>query len=241
MSKIVAIVPAAGVGSRFGEARDKIFYPILNRPLLLWTLKVLQSVNIITEIIPVLRAESIEMGKELIDKFKISKVRLIIPGGKERQDSVYNALNCLDEKTSIVVIHDGARPVIEKDLVKMAIKELIDSADHGIDGVIIGVPVKDTIKEVKKQGIEGKKGSDIFVDRTLSRNLLWAIQTPQVFFYKKLIEAYKRAYKDKFYSTDDSALVEKYGGIVKVITGSYKNIKVTTLEDIDIAEVFLRK
>jgi 2-C-methyl-D-erythritol 4-phosphate cytidylyltransferase len=239
MSKVVAIVPAAGAGRRFGEQINKVFYPILNKPILLWTLQVLQSVKMITEIIPVLKEEYLEMCRELVDKYEISKVKLIVPGGKERQDSVYNALNYLDEKTSIVVIHDGARPLIEGSLVEMAIKELIDCASY-IDGVVVGIPVKDTIKEVKRKNIEGREGGDILVERTLDRDLLWSIQTPQVFFYKKLIEAYRNAYRDKFYSTDDSALVEKYGGIVKIISGSYKNIKITTQEDISIAEVFLK-
>lgn len=239
MSKVVAIVPAAGTGRRFGEQINKVFYPILNKPILLWTLQVLQSVKMITEIIPVLKEEYLEMCRELVDKYEISKVKLIVPGGKERQDSVYNALNYLDEKTSIVVIHDGARPLIEGSLVEMAIKELIDCASY-IDGVVVGIPVKDTIKEVKRKNIEGREGGDILVERTLDRDLLWSVQTPQVFFYKKLIEAYRNACRDKFYSTDDSALVEKYGGIVKIISGSYKNIKITTQEDISIAEVFLR-
>lgn len=243
MSKIVAIVPAAGSGKRFGEDLNKVFYPVANKPLILWALQVLESVKGITEIIPVIKEEYLIRCREIIDEYNISKVKMIVPGGKERQDSVYNALRYLDDKTSIVLIHDGARPVIEKDMIENVIKELMICAASGVDGVVVGVPVNDTIKEIIYHKTEDRRQRnedvEIFVKKTLDRSVLWSIQTPQVFSFRKLKDAYESAFIDKFYSTDDSSLVERYGGTVKVITGSYKNIKITTPEDINLAEVFL--
>lgn len=223
---VIAIVPAAGAGRRFGQNDSKAFYFLGGKPLIVWTIKALESVNEIKEIIPVFRKEDIQRGEEVFKRYNLSKIKKIATGGKERQDSVYNALKLINDKTCIVLIHDGVRPFIEKDLVESTIKGLKD-----FDGVVLGIPVKDTIKEVE-EGI---------VRRTLERNYLWAIQTPQVFVFKKLSEAYEMSLKDGFYSTDDSSLLERYGGKIKVIMGSYKNIKITTPEDIIFAEYLVSK
>lgn len=240
MHRIAAIIPAAGSGKRFGEGLNKVFYPLLNKPVLLWTLEIFQSMKEITEIIPVLKEEDMPLCNEIVEKHNISKVRLIVPGGKERQDSVYNALNYLKENTSIVIVHDGVRPVIEKDLIEKLISDFLLNNKGGIDGVVLGVPVKDTLKEITPWGKKAMEERSVLVKKTLNREVIWAIHTPQVFSYKKLKEAYDKAFSEGFYSTDDSALLERYGGNIKVILGNYKNIKITTPEDISIAEVFLR-
>lgn len=240
MQKIAAIIPAAGIGKRFGENLNKVFYPLLNKPVLLWTLEIFQSLKEIKEIVPVVKKEDLPLCKETVERYGISKVRFIVPGGTERQDSVCNALNYLKGDVSIVVIHDGVRPVIRKDFVERLIKDFLSEMKNGIDGIITGVPVKDTIKEITFEDKKEMSEKRVFVKKTLNRDTLWAIQTPQVFSYKKLKDAYDKAFAENFYSTDDSALVERYGGNIKVVLGSYKNIKITTPEDISIAEVFLK-
>lgn len=221
--KVIAIVPAAGAGKRFGS--NKPFCPILGLPLVIWPLRILEAVNLIEEIIPVLKESDMEEGVELFERFHLSKIKRIAPGGKERQDSVYNALRLIKDKRSLILIHDGARPLIDDNLIIETIRSLGD-----YDGIITGVPVKDTIKEVRPSG------EDNIVIRTLNRETLWAIQTPQVFRYEILMKAYEEAMNKGFYSTDDAALVERIGGRIKVIMGRYDNIKVTTPEDIAIVE-----
>lgn len=270
--KVVAIVPAAGLGKRFGEEKNKPFHPLLEKPLIIWTLETLQGIDEIAEIIPVLKEDDLIVCGNLVEQYNITKVKRIVPGGQERQDSVYNALKVLDDRTSVVVIHDGVRPLVEADLIRRALAELRDC-----EGVVVGVPVKDTIKEVRRQHsrgdcprITGEKGLSLFTDeakrsrrigvpgksetcrgtigtvpecivkKTLNRNVLWAIQTPQVFFFEKIRDAYGQATADKYYATDDAALIEQYGGKIKVIMGSYRNIKITTPEDIAIAEVLMK-
>ena len=243
MKKVIAIVPAAGLGKRFGQDNNKTFQALLDKPIVIWALEALECVDDIEEIIPVFKKDDMEQGLALIERFRISKVKRVASGGKERQDSVFNGLNLAGKKASVVLIHDGVRPLIEKSVIEESIKQLKDC-----DGVIVGVPVKDTIKKVSsfspqasRRGDKFQVSSEIFVQKTLNRKSLWAVQTPQVFKYSALMQAYKKAMAEKFYSTDDSAIVERYGGKVKVIMGSYTNIKVTTPEDLDMAEMLLKK
>jgi 2-C-methyl-D-erythritol 4-phosphate cytidylyltransferase len=235
---VTAIVPAAGLGKRFGEEKNKSFYFLLNKPLIVWTLEALQNVEEITEIIPVLKEDDLISGSELVEQYNITKVKRIVPGGRERQNSVYNAIKILDDKTSVVVIHDGARPLVDKEIVKRTMEGL-KGAEAAFDGIVAGVPVKDTIKEVSKQWSVNSGEEEIIIKKTLNRNILWAVQTPQVFPLQKIRGAYEQAISDKYHATDDAALVEKYGGRIKIVMGSYRNIKITTLEDIHIAEAFL--
>lgn len=222
--KVTGVVPAAGLGSRFGGSTDKQFISLRGKPLFIWALQALDAVPEISEIIPVFKDGDMEFGINLIEEYGISKVRRIAPGGKERQDSVFHGLKLVDAKKGIVLVHDGVRPLLEPALVSGAIAQLTDC-----DGVVVGVPVKDTIKEVK----DGK------VRHTLRRDMLWAVQTPQIFRYETLFAAYEKAAKESFCSTDDSALVERYGGRIKMVMGSYLNIKITTPEDLKIAELFV--
>lgn len=236
-TKVIAIVAAAGMGKRFGPGTKKPFQNLSGKPLILWSLEALESVHEIEEIIPVLMKEDMEYGRRVFEEYRLRKVKMIAPGGKERQDSVYNGLRLIDDKKSIVLIHDGVRPLIEKELIERGIMELQTSHEtsakegDGFDGVVLGVPVKDTIKELEAG----------FIRKTLKRESLWAIQTPQIFPFKKISDAYEKAAKEDFYSTDDSALLERYGGKVKVIAGSYRNIKITTPEDLEIAEFLLNR
>jgi 2-C-methyl-D-erythritol 4-phosphate cytidylyltransferase len=232
--KVIAIVPSAGLGRRFGSDTNKPFQILGGKPLVVWALEALESVDAIEEIIPVLRKEVAERGIEVFRSYNISKIKRVAVGGKERQDSVYNGLKLIGDKNCIVLIHDGVRPLIEKDLIEKVIKEFLNGSKEGLksfDGIVLGVPVKDTIKEA---------GNGI-IRRTIKRDSLWAIQTPQVFPYTKILAAYKKSIKEGFYSTDDAALIERYGGKIKVIMGSYSNIKITTPDDLIFAEYLISK
>ncbi|MHB8883356.1 MAG: 2-C-methyl-D-erythritol 4-phosphate cytidylyltransferase [Thermodesulfovibrionales bacterium] len=223
-NRVVAIVPAAGLGRRFGEGTNKPLEILGGRPLMLWALEALEAVGEISEIIPVVKDRDMAYCAELAEEYGISKVRRIVPGGRERQDSVFHGLQSVDDPESIIVVHDGVRPLIEPEVIARGIARLEDN-----DGVVIGVPVKDTVKEAPGG----------LVKQTLDRTLLWAAQTPQIFPYRVLLKAFERAMQERYYATDDSALVERYGGKIKMVPGSYTNIKVTTPEDLLIAALFL--
>ncbi len=222
--KVTAVIPAAGLGKRFGDGTNKQFLMLRGKPLLIWALEAFQSLPEIYEIIPVFKDGDMDSGVRMLEEYGISKVKRIAPGGKERQDSVFHGLKIVNEKKGVVLVHDAARPLIEPSIVSHSISQLKDC-----DGIVVGVPVKDTIKEV-----EGGE-----VKHTLRRDMLWSVQTPQVFRYETIYKAYESAAKESFYATDDSALVEKYGGRIRMVMGSYTNIKITTPEDLKIAELFL--
>jgi 2-C-methyl-D-erythritol 4-phosphate cytidylyltransferase len=239
--KVIAIIPAAGLGKRFGPDSNKPFLLLGGKPLIVWSLQQLETLPDITEIIPVLQLKDMEHGKETFEEYGITKIKKIAPGGRERQDSVRNGLKLVEDKDCIVLIHDAARPLIQRDLMVSALKELATipfapaskaekDAFNGWDGVVLGVPLKDTIKEA----------FDKVVHKTLKRDRLWAIQTPQVFHLRSISGAYEKAAEEGYYATDDSALIERYGGRIKIVMGSYENIKITTPEDLVIARALLK-
>jgi len=228
MSRVTALIPAAGMGKRMGKATAKQFLPLGDKPMLSHTLLVFQRSSEIDEIIPILSEEDMEMClKDVIEAFHITKVRTLVVGGRERQDSVYNGLKKVEKDASVVLVHDGVRPFVTQEM----IRECVEAARQG-DCVAVGVPLKDTIKEVDKGGI---------VRRTLERSRLWAIQTPQAFPLSVLRQAYDESYKKKVFGTDDATLVERAGNNVRVIMGSYENIKITTPEDLILAEEILKR
>lgn len=222
--KVIAIVPAAGIGKRFGGGANKPFLKLGGKPLLIWALEVLESLPEVKEIIPVLKDGDMELGVGILEEYRISKVRRIAPGGSDRQDSVFHGLKLADGGKGIILVHDGVRPLIEPLIVQEAVRQL-----QSADGVVVGVPVKDTIKEVGNGEVK----------HTLKRETLWAVQTPQVFRYETIYTAYEKAARESYCATDDSALVERYGGRIKMVMGSYSNIKITTPEDLKIAEMLL--
>lgn len=230
--KTIAIIPAAGFGKRFGGNINKTFHPLCGRPILSHVLQTFQDIDEIDEIIPVLKDDDLEMGREIIAEDGISKVLTIVKGGRERQDSILNALDIIGDTNAILVIHDGARALITQILIKKTISELKTSIN--CDGIIPAVKMIDTIKEVDGD-------SSGFIVKTLNRDRLRSIQTPQTFFSKTLISAYRYA-KDKGLTlTDDAAMVEYFGGRIKYISGDYKNIKITSKEDLLYAEFLMRQ
>ncbi len=216
------------MGKRMGKTVAKQFLPLGDMPMLAHTLLTFQRATEIDEIIPILSKEDMEIClKEIIERYHITKVKTLVVGGKERQDSVQNGLHKLEKDASVVIIHDGVRPFVTLEM----IKEIVDHAKKG-ECVTVGVPLKDTVKEVNEKGM---------VVHTLERSRLWAIQTPQAFPVKVLRRVYEDSYKQNFYGTDDATLVERAGGKVRVIMGSYNNIKITTPEDLLFAEEILKR
>jgi 2-C-methyl-D-erythritol 4-phosphate cytidylyltransferase len=235
-NRAVAIVAAAGSGTRFGAAHSKIYASLLGKPLLIWSLEVLQKVKELNEIVLVVKAQDIDAARGLVERYGIAKVSTIVSGGAERQDSVYLALKEVTDSTAMLLIHDGARPLVEAVMVKNALAAL-----SGCEGVVVGVPVKDTVKQaVMERSEAGLPFEHYIVQRTLARETLWAIQTPQVFRYETIRSAYERAFEEGFRATDDASLVERYGGTVRILMGSHGNIKITTPDDLVIAEALLR-
>jgi len=216
--KVSVIITAGGRGKRMGKPKQ--FLEILKKPMLEWTLKAFESLDIISEIILVVSKENFKKAKKYGHKTTI--------GGKERTDSVRNGLKLVAKDSDIVVIHDGARPLVTKEIIELAIKT---AKRHG--ACVVGVPVKDTIKKVK----EGKSNL-VEIEETIDRSKIWQAQTPQVFLKSLIEKGYKKAKGPK---TDDSNLVENLGVKVKMIMGSYENIKVTTPEDLAVAESIFRK
>lgn len=215
-----AIIVAAGASQRMGGI-DKVFTPLAGKPVLAWVIEVFQSCGLIDEIVLVLARENVSRGRQMVLQSGWNKVTNVCPGGPRRQDSVREGMAHLGP-CDIVAIHDGARPCLTPDLIERGIA---GAAVYG--AAIAAVPAPDTIKKVNADGE---------VVETLERNDLWVIQTPQVFKIELLKKAYENISKDV---TDDAALVERLGYKVRVYMGSYQNIKITTPEDLAIAEAIL--
>ena len=219
-SKITLIVAAAGVGKRMNLGYPKQFLEIEGKPLFLKVLEVAEKSSTIESIIVVTGLESIELVKKFCKEYQIQKMTRVVAGGKERQYSIENALEyCQDN--SIIAVQDGVRPFLKEKYFSQALEIL--ERDLDIDGAVVGVPLKDTIKRVNSNGE---------VIETPRRDEYIAIHTPQIFRGKILKEAYRKAREDKFLGTDDSSLVERIGGRIKVIIGDYDNLKITTVEDL---------
>ncbi len=221
-----AIIVAAGKGARMKAEINKQFINIIDRPVLAYTLEAFEACELIDEIIIVTREEDIILCKEIVDISELVKVTKIVVGGKERQESVYKGLQEIDHRATIVAIHDGARPLILPEHIESSIEEV---KEH--DAVAVGVKVKDTIKVV-----DGQQN----ITSTLDRDMLWAVQTPQTFKVELIKNAHQKAIDENILATDDCMLVEQMGIKVKLIKGSYDNIKITTPEDILFAEAIIK-
>ena len=222
--KVSAIIAAAGYGKRLGQPKQ--FLELLGKPIVSYSLRVFDACELIDEIILVINQEDLGKAERLVAELGISKPVKFAIGGEERQDSVHHGLNRISEDTEIVVIHDGCRPLVTKSL----IVELVSEAKAS-GAAIPGVPAKDTIKEVDEKNL---------VSSTLDRSILFNIQTPQAFKKDLIKEAYEHAQRIGYKATDDARLVERLGQPVKVVTGSYENIKITTPDDLVAAEAHLK-
>jgi 2-C-methyl-D-erythritol 4-phosphate cytidylyltransferase len=225
-----AIVPSAGVGLRFGPDGNKNFYTLGGLPIVLLVLETLAAVAEIDEIVPVFGEDDMARGMKLVEESGIGKIRMIAPGGQTRQESVFHALKLIAPRLvqhpdAVVLIHDGARPLVTRFMIEESLRLLVE----GVDGVICAVTPKDTIKLVDAG----------LVKKTLNRSELVNVQTPQVFRLKALLSAHERASKGGREFTDDAAVLENARGRVRVIEGDYENIKITTRHDLQYAEFVL--
>lgn len=225
MHHTASIVLAAGKGTRMGAVKRKQYQELKGKPVLIYPLEVLEKSKSISQVILVVPPGEVELCSQLLEKYDIKKVADIVEGGEERSESVYNGLKVLPDDADLVAVHDGARPFLRLEL----LEKLIEAAYY-YKAAVPAVRVKDTIKTAK---------DDLFVESTLPREKLWAVQTPQVFEQNLLRECYKSAFQQNLIGTDDSYIVEYYGHRVKIVEGDYENIKITTLEDLSAAEAIL--
>ena len=214
------IVAAAGIGKRMNLGYPKQFLECEGKPLFIFCLETAEKSSVINDIVIVTGEDSIDFVKEQCKKYRIDKVREVVAGGKERQDSIYNAIK-LCKNSDIIAVQDGVRPFMQEKFLVEGRKVLLENSE--VDGVVVGIPVKDTIKVIDKN-------SNVL--KTPERASLIAAQTPQIFKSEVLKEAYSRAEAEKFLGTDDSSLVERIGGKIIFIEGDYNNIKITTQEDL---------
>ncbi|MFA7372389.1 MAG: 2-C-methyl-D-erythritol 4-phosphate cytidylyltransferase [bacterium] len=219
-----AVVPAAGSGRRMGD-RAKPLLDIGGIPVIIHTLRALLGSGKIDNALIVCRETEVSLYRRLLVKHGFGSVG-ITAGGAERQDSVFNGLKQLRGATERVLVHDAVRPFIDNAMLDRVIEPLSRYA-----GVVVGVPLKDTVKEVAADGE---------IVSTPPREHLWAVQTPQAFDFKTIYESHKLARQDKYSGTDDAVLLERRGIPVLMVQGSYENIKLTTAEDIHLAEMLIR-
>ena len=227
MVKVGAVIPAAGQGTRMGAATPKQYLELNGRPILSYALKTLADCPSVECLVLVCSPGDEEHCRtNIIERLGIKKSVKIVPGGNERQKSVYNGLLALSDDTDIAVIHDGARPLLKpEDLLRVI------EAARQYGAATLAAPAKDTVKVADERGM---------VVSTLKRESLWLIQTPQAFNYDLIMRAHQQATQTGFKGNDDASLVEVLGEPVSIVTGSYANIKITTQEDLLIATAYLR-
>jgi 2-C-methyl-D-erythritol 4-phosphate cytidylyltransferase len=221
MSQTGVVIAGAGISQRMGA--DKVFASLAGKPLLAWSVDVCQNCELVNQIVIVLHETKLDLGRRLVAEKGWSKVVEVCPGGDRRQDSVRHGLSKL-KGCDWVIIHDGARPFLTLELIRDGLE-----AAKSTGAAVAAVPVKDTVK---------LGGSDLMVGETLNRKELWVAQTPQVFRFDIITKAHKQIKGDV---TDDATMVEQMGYKVKLYVGSYGNIKITTTEDLALAEVIARK
>lgn len=224
--KVVAVIPAGGTGKRMGSAIPKQFLMLGDVPLILHALLAFERAPSVVEVILVVPGDERDRAlSEVVERYGLKKVLKVVAGGATRQESVYHGLKETDEQTEIVVVHDAVRPFVTEDLIERSVETARQDG-----GAVVAVPMKDTPKQV---GADGK------IQRTLERSGLWLAQTPQTFRRGILVEAYRRAEIDRLHATDDAALVERLSHQIGIVPGSWENIKITTPEDLVIAEAIL--
>jgi 2-C-methyl-D-erythritol 4-phosphate cytidylyltransferase len=224
--RTLAIVLAGGAGKRMGSPTSKQFLLLDNRPILVHTLQVFEECKPVDGVYLVVNHKDLPViQEEVLEQYRFSKILKLVIGGRLRQDSVRNGLEAIDEPCDIVIIHDAARPFVSPSFIEKSIFLM-----EMYDAIIPALPVKDTIKVVSKEG---------FVVKTLERDALWNIQTPQTFKHDLIAKAYREGMAKKLFGYDDSTFIEYLGKKVKVVEGSPYNIKITTPEDLTIARGIL--
>ncbi len=224
--RVVALVPAAGRGHRMGSNTPKQFLTLGGLPLLVHSLRILEASPAISSIVLAAPQADLDYCKrDIVEKYGFKKVRQIVTGGAERQDSVRFGLAAVGAEAEIVLVHDAVRPFLTAGMVAQVVEA---AAKHG--AAIVAIPMRDTVKRV---------GSDGLIDETVDRKPLWLAQTPQAFKRALLEDAHARALQSGFRATDDAQLVEQLGHRVAIVEGSTDNIKVTRPEDLAVGESIL--
>ncbi|MCI5919834.1 MAG: 2-C-methyl-D-erythritol 4-phosphate cytidylyltransferase [Roseburia sp.] len=226
MEKYTAIVLAAGVGKRMNSKIQKQYMLLGGKPVLFYALDAFEKSRVDEIILVVGKGEIEYCRKEIVEKYKFHKVTKIVEGGKERYHSVYEGLKAIDT-ADYVLIHDGARPFLNQQILARAME-----AVKQYQACVVGMPVKDTIKITTEDG---------FSKETPERKHVWMIQTPQCFSYPLIFDVYQKMLQNEDTTiTDDAMVLEKVKGLpVKMVEGSYRNIKITTPEDLLVAEAYL--
>ena len=223
---VSAVIVAAGSSKRMNNGVDKLSLQIGGRSILAWTISRFEMTEIIDEIIIVTREEEIENVKDLAKEEGFKKISSIVRGGSHRQNSTQNGLKAVSSKTSVVLVHDGARPLIHPS----DIKKIAESADKN-GAALLAVRSKDTVKEVSRGRVK----------RTLPRESIWLAQTPQGFRKELLQEAFLSADRDEIIGTDEASLIERMGKEVVIVEGEHNNFKVTVPADVDIVRALLKR
>lgn len=227
MSISTAVIVAAGKGRRMGTEISKQFLPLCGKEILAHTVEKFEKAACIRDIILVTGGDALQDVRQMAQEYGWKKIISVTEGGRERQDSVFLGLQQVPQDTEIVLIHDGVRPFVTEEILERSI-----AAAKETGGCVAGVPAKDTIKVCDAEG---------FAIATPDRSTLRQIQTPQTFRRKEILAAYEKAKADGFLGTDDASVAEHSGFLVRVIMGSYRNIKITTKEDLLIGAAFLKE
>ena len=219
--KVTAIITAGGRGVRIGGDVPKQFLHIAGRPILEHTLENFKSTGLVDEVVLVVPPDAVDSVQADYEGFG-AWIAAVVPGGKERQDSVGNGLKAVGPDAEIILVHDGVRPFVTADMLRRSVEV---AAEHG--GAICAIPVSDTLKRADADGV---------VAETVDREGLWRMQTPQTFSREILQQAFAKAFEDGFYGTDEGMLVERLGHKVRLVPGSEFNIKITRPEDLVLGE-----
>jgi 2-C-methyl-D-erythritol 4-phosphate cytidylyltransferase len=226
MSGVIAIIPAAGGGLRMGKELPKPFLEVAGAPLIIHTLERFERCPQVDCMVVLVDKDYLGLCRRIISHQPFEKIKEVIPGGERRMDSVKIGLSVIPETTELVVIHDGVRPLVSPSLISRVIEKARE-----VGAAIAAVPPVDTMKEAA----EG------YILNTIDRSRLMRAQTPQAFHYRIIMKAYQEAERKEVSATDDASLVEALGGKVAIVPGSHLNIKVTTPEDLMIAELLLKE
>ncbi len=224
---VVALVPAAGMGKRMAAGINKQYLMLRGKPILAHTLTLFEKAPFVDAVYVIVPEDEIPYCREnVLEPYGFRKIAGIVAGGRERQQSVYNGLQAAAgmQSDDLVIIHDGVRPLLQLELLERSLE-----VARRYDGALVAVPVKDTVKSVAAGVVVG----------TPRREDLWLAQTPQTFRYEIIREAHDKADREGYLGTDDASLVERLGKRVHIVMGDYRNIKITTPEDMLLAEAFL--
>lgn len=223
--KTFAVIPAGGKGIRSGFSAPKQYLKFNGKELIIYTLEVFQKNKSIDEIIIAVEKSYFPLIKKIKEKYNLTKIKRIVEGGKERQDSVRNALLAIDTgKDDLIIVHDAARPLLTSKVLNNAIRIAEKKGN-----ALVCIKAKDTLIRAKDT-----------VDSYLDRKEIFNVQTPQIFRYKDLMKAFEKAYKEKFYGTDESMLVKRLGKKIHIAEGSVLNFKITTKSDVQIFKKLIK-